>query len=422
MKKIISFTALCAMLIVGFAFAANAAFLGNSSAVIADDVKLIKTGLLGQKMVFSDTDFKTTLGVTRFDKLTIVTLPTSTEGALMLNGRRVTEGQVIKRRSIPSLVFIPSDSSISESSFTFKIDAGSEETVECQMKFIAKINHAPKIDTGTEQTLSVTTQSGISVYGNLKGNDPEGDAIEYIIVSYPKYGTLSMTDTNGEFKYSPGTGFDGNDSFVFVIRDEYGNFSSPETVSIKITERMSDVVFIDMLDSKSYNAAVSMSAMGIMSGSRVGDDIYFLPEEGVTRAEFVAMAMKALSIRADSTLTASYFDDNDEIPKSLVSYVATAARCGIINGAFDGTALNFRPNDPITRCEAAIIMSNLIEVKAESAVFSEIDGIEAVPVWARGHVGAMVEIGVFADDDLDMNETLNRESVAEYLYRLILAR
>ena len=166
-----------------------------------------------------------------------------------------------------------------------------------------------------------------------------------------------------------------------------------------------------------------MNALGIMSGSRVGDDMYFLPEGGVTRAEFVAMAMKALSIRADTTLTATYFDDNDKIPLSLVSYVATAARCGIVNGAFDGSELNFRPNDIITRCEAAIIMSNLLEIKAESSVFSEIDGIEAVPVWARGQVGAMIETGIFDEGDgLNMNEALNRESVAEYLYRLIMTK
>ena len=68
-------------------------------------------------------------------------------------------------------------------------------------------------------------------------------------------------------------------------------------------------------------------------------------------------------------------------------------------------------------------MSNLLEIKSESAVFSEIEGIQTVPVWARGHVGAMVETGIFAEnEELNMNEALNRETVAEYLYRLIMAK
>ena len=65
-------------------------------------------------------------------------------------------------------------------------------------------------------------------------------------------------------------------------------------------------------------------------------------------------------------------------------------------------------------------MANLLEIKAESAVFSEIDGIDAVPVWARGQVGAMYSAGIFSyDEGLDVNEELSREDAAEYLYRMI---
>ena len=156
-----------------------------------------------------------------------------------------------------------------------------------------------------------------------------------------------------------------------------------------------------------------------MSGSRIGDDMYFSPEKSVTRAEFVAMAMKVLGIRKDSTLTTTFFDDNDEIPKSLLGYVATAARCGFINGSFDGEELKFRPNDNITKCEAAIILSNMLEIKADSAVFSDISGIDSVPVWARGQVGAMYENGIFNSTDTDdINAELCREEAAEYLYRI----
>ena len=290
------------------------------------------------------------------------------------------------------------------------------------MKFIEKVNYAPKLNTDTEQTLNVTTQKGILVYGKIDAHDPEGDALEYILVTYPKYGTLTLTDDgNGEFSYLPSSDFDGKDSFVFVVRDEYGNYTRPETVNIKVTERMSEVVYVDMEGSRSYNAALAMTAMGIMSGKRVGDDMYFSPEETVTRAEFVAMAMKALGIRSDSTLTETFFDDNDEIPKSLVGYIATAARCGIINGSFENDGLYFRPNDTITKCEAAIVMSNLIEVKAENAVFSGIEGITDVPVWARAHVGAMYSVGVFTAESADeLSESLNRSDAAEYLYRLAM--
>lgn len=400
---------------------AGAAFLGTGAEVIANDVTLIKTGLLGEELKFSDTDFKSALGISEFKKISIAEIPPSSEGTLMLGQRRVYVGQSIKRKNLSSLVFIPKDNTVAQSSFKFKLDGSQDAAILCEMKFTDKVNYAPKLDTDTDETLNVTTQTGISVYGNFKATDPEGDAIEYIIVTYPKYGTLSITDMEkGEFCYTPKESYDGKDSFVFVARDEYGNYTNAEKVSLKVTERMSEVVYVDMENSKSYNAAVALTAMGIMSGSRVGDDMYFSPEESVSRAEFVAMAMKTLGIKADSTLNSTFFDDNDEIPKSLIGYVATAARCGIINGSFDKDGLKFRPNDNITKCEAAIIMANLLEIKAESAVFSEIDGIDTVPVWARGQVGAMYSAGIFSyDEGLDVNEELSREDAAEYLYRMI---
>lgn len=400
---------------------AGAAFLGTGAEVIANDVTLIKTGLLGEELKFSDTDFKSALGISEFKKISIAEIPPSSEGTLMLGQRRVYVGQSIKRKNLSSLVFIPKDNTVAQSSFKFKLDGSQDAAILCEMKFTDKVNYAPKLDTDTNETLNVTTQTGISVYGNFKATDPEGDAIEYIIVTYPKYGALSITDMEkGEFCYTPKESYDGKDSFVFVARDEYGNYTNAEKVSLKVTERMSEVVYVDMENSKSYNAAVALTAMGIMSGSRVGDDMYFSPEESVSRAEFVAMAMKTLGIKADSTLDSTFFDDNDEIPKSLIGYVATAARCGIINGSFDKDGLKFRPNDNITKCEAAIIMANLLEIKAESAVFSEIDGIDAVPVWARGQVGAMYSAGIFSyDEGLDVNEELSREDAAEYLYRMI---
>jgi hypothetical protein len=132
------------------------------------------------------------------------------------------------------------------------------------------------------------------------------------------------------------------------------------------------------------------------------------------------MAMKALSIRADSTLNTTFFDDTDEIPPSLVGYVATAARCGIVNGSFEDGKLCFRPNDAITLTEAAIIMSNILSVKSAEAVFSELEGIDTVPVYARAEVGAMFEIGVFDSDTAkDLSAPITREMAAECLYRLM---
>ena len=391
----------------------GSAYFGSGADVIAKDVRLIKTGLYGQKLVFSDTDFKTALSIPDFKSVTVKSLPSSNEGTLIFAGRRVSEGQEIKRNHIGSLVFIPASAEVSEARFTFEVNGYSGE-LECLLRFVEKVNYAPKTEA---ESGYLTTQASISAYGRLSATDPEGDKTEYIIVSYPKNGILTFTDEEaGKYRYTPTDGFVGYDEFSYVVRDEYGNYSSPVTLDIKVTERMCDAEFLDMTDREEYGAAVAMTAMGIMCGSIVGDDLYFSPDEGVTRAEFVAMAMKSLGIRADSTLAASYFDDNGDIPASLVGYVATAQRAGFINGTFVNGKLLFRPNETVSKYEAAKIMASLLSVRESEE--ADYDGNAEVPVWARPSVSAMTMLGIF--DESDVSGEVTRADAAEYLYKMNL--
>ena len=396
----------------GISISAN---LGSGAQVIANNVKLIKTGLFGQKLVFSDTDFKTALTITNFKSVKITSLPSSTEGTLIFAGRRVSEGQEIRRKHLGSLVFIPASADVSEAKFTFKVDGGDE--VECVLRFINKVNMAPKTEASDGY---LTTQASIPAYGMLSAEDPEGDDTEFIIVSYPKSGVLLFTDEEmGKYKYEPGNNFVGYDSFCYVVRDEYGNYSKPVEVNIKVVDRLCSAVYVDMTEREEYGAAVAMTAMGIMCGSIVGDDTYFSPDVEVSRAEFVAMAMKSLGIRADSTIKSSYFDDNGDIPASLVGYVATAQRAGIVNGTFDAGKLLFRPNEAITKYEAASIMSLLLNISEseEDASYSE---DSAVPMWARSSVSAMTMLGIL--DGSDATGKVTRADAAEYLYKMNLAQ
>ena len=396
----------------GISISAN---IGSGAQVIANGVKLIKTGLFGQKLVFSDTDFKTALAITNFKSVKITSLPSSTEGTLLFAGRRVSEGQEIRRKHLGSLVFIPASTSVSESKFTFKVDGGDE--IECILRFIEKVNFAPKAEAIEGY---ITTQTSIPAYGMLSAEDPEGDDTEFIIVAYPKDGVLTFTDEEmGKYKYEPVDDFVGYDSFCYVVRDEYGNYSKPVEVDIKVVDRLCSAVYVDMEDREEYGAAVAMTAMGIMCGNIVGDDTYFSPDSEVSRAEFVAMAMKSLGIKADSTIKSSYFDDNGDIPASLVGYVATAQRAGIVNGTFDAGKLLFRPNEAITKYEAASIMSLLLNISEseEDASYSE---DSAVPMWARSSVSAMTMLGIL--DGSDATGKVTRADAAEYLYKMNLAQ
>ena len=422
MKKFISLLILLSLTISGFCFEplVSSAFFGTAAQVIASDVKMIKTGLYGSKISFTDGDFKSALALSDFDTVTITEIPSSTEGVLLLSGRRVGKGRVIKRKNLGGLVFIPASETVSECSFKFTVDgyAGGAE-IQCVLKFIDKVNYAPEAIGEAVGVSSVNTQSNISFLGNLEAHDPEGDSLEYIIVTYPNHGNITIIDNeSGAYCYTPAKEYIGKDKFTYVVRDEYGNYSTPTSVTIKVTERMCDTVYRDMEERAEYNAAVAMTAMGIMSGKQVGDDLYFEPDQTVSRAEFVAMAMKCAGIRADSTLSTTCFDDDDEISVSLKGYIATAQRIGLVNGDFKNGQLLFVPDEEITRYEAAKILATLIGSNntGEESVFATDSDI---PIWARPGVSAMCSLGIFDNYDIsNLSEKITRADVAEYLYRI----
>lgn len=421
MKKLFSLivaaTVICSVLYTDVS--ANA-FFGSGVTVVANDVKMIKTGLFGKKICFTDSDFKSALCLSDFDSITVTEIPASTEGTLLIGGKRVGKGRVIKRKNLGALVFIPATNSVSECSFKFTVEgyAGGAE-IECILKFIDKVNYAPEANGDSASASVVNTQESISVFGNLTASDPEGDDIEFIIVSYPVHGVLTLLENeNGRYCYTPEENYRGKDKFTYVVRDEYGNYSKPVSVTVKVNGRMCDTVYRDMEDREEYNAAVAMTAMGIMGGKMVGDDMYFEPDQTVSRAEFVAMAMKCAGIRPDSTLTSTYFDDDEDISISLKGYIATAQRTGIVNGDFIDGKLLFSPSAEVTRYEAAKILSTLVgsNIEGEESVFATDSDI---PIWARAGVYAMCSLGVFdSNDESSLTECITRADVAEYLYKI----
>ena len=421
-KKLIGLTMLLLMLISTVIGVSAYADFGDGVEVIASDLKIVKTGLVGQKIVFSDADFKQGLCIADFEKIKIQKLPASSEGTLMLAGRRVGEGTEIKRKNIGALVFIPASKEIEECKFTFTISefAGGSE-IEFVLRFTQKVNYAPTaVNDESEECLSVSTQRDVAAFGRMYGYDAENDTLEFVIVKYPAHGTLQILSAeSGEYLYTPPYQYTGGDKFSYVIKDSYGNYSELCTVEITVTERMSEAVYVDMKNHKEYNDALTLTAMGIMDGKLIGDGVYFDPDSKITRAEFVTMAMKCASVKPDASLTSTYFDDNAAIPTALVSYVATAQKLGIINGKFTNNALLFGPNDYITKYEAGVIMANILSAthEGEAPVFSDLD---TVPVWAHNDIYALCSLGIFeSGSEIYGNAELTKAEVASYLCKMM---
>ncbi|MBM2617302.1 tandem-95 repeat protein [Actinoplanes sp. LDG1-06] len=70
---------------------------------------------------------------------------------------------------------------------------------------------------------TATTKGGTAVDIAVLGNDtdPEGGALTLLSVGTPGHGTATIVD--GKVRYTPATGFSGDDTFTYVVRDAAGN-------------------------------------------------------------------------------------------------------------------------------------------------------------------------------------------------------
>ncbi len=418
-RKILAVT-LSALLLLCTVFSLfTEASFGSGVAAIANETEIIKTATKGSKVTFSELDIKQALLITDFDEIKIKTIPKSTEGTLLFAGRRVYEGMVIKRKNLPALVFVPASRDVGECVFTFSTDSYADGAeVKFVLKFAQKVNYEPKI---VDVSAPLYTQREIGIYGKMSAQDGEGDELEYTVIKYPKAGILNVIDKkSGEYLYTPPTDYTGEVSFTYVARDIYGNYSTPSEVKIKVTERLSEVVYQDMKTHPDYSAAVALTAIGAVDGRLVGGGVYFMPEESVTKAEFITMALKCAGINVNQAEKYVYFDDADEIPEPMLPYIAKAASIGAIYGTFKGGELLLSPNAPITKYEAAMIISSLTEDIEEYASLTFTDS-DSYPAFAEDAIYKMCTLGIFDTENntIEADKELTKAECVRYLYKIM---
>jgi hypothetical protein len=95
------------------------------------------------------------------------------------------------------------------------------------------VDVTPVNDPPTAAGQGVTTEEDTPVEIVLVGDDADGDALDYSILSEPSHGEIQGFDpATGELIYRPNPDFNGQESFVFEVCDPFGACS---TAAIKIT-------------------------------------------------------------------------------------------------------------------------------------------------------------------------------------------
>lgn len=114
--------------------------------------------------------------------------------------------------------------------FTLLVDDGYGGLVSHAVT-VEVTNAGPQIAPESTSALAVT--HGNSVAGAVAGVDANGDSLTYSVATGPTLGTLTFTDSHGNYVYQA-AGSDGADSFVLQVSDGHGGIAL-QTVTVAIS-------------------------------------------------------------------------------------------------------------------------------------------------------------------------------------------
>lgn len=414
---------LCSFVIPASAAEKSESPLSPALFVLAEKSPMAMAGLTGGSISFEKNDFARALNLSNVRSVTVTEIPPVTDGELRLGNVVLNGEQTLSASSLSMLTYVPAKEGVSASSFRFTVNSSPVE-MTCRLYMIDQVNHAPTLESVPKTALSVSTHQNITLWGELPSYDPDGDPTEVEIVSYPEEGILRLTDPKtGAYTYTPTKGRTGKDSFTYVVRDMYGNYSAAATVSLRIVKPSTSVVFRDITDDPGYNAALSVIEAGLMSGFETPSGTEFRPELSVSRGEFLVMAMKAMDIEDPGKADTTVFADDKELTAEERNYVSAAYRLGHIKGEEQDGALCFFPDRPITRAEAAVILGRMLNASAPTLapVFSD---AEDIPTFARPSVEAMTHLGILRPEEGKAlpREAMSRMDTAQMLSALMIHR
>lgn len=198
--------------------------------------------------------------------------------------------------------------------------------------------------------------------------------------------------------------------------DRSGNYHSASV----LVENGTDPAFPDMAGHWANRYVTYLRDLGVVSG-RLAEDgsTYYDPDARITRAEFAVMLCRWLGLDTGAYGNELRFADGDMIPSWAYDSVRTAAALGLIYGAAESDGLYFMPQQPLTRAQAAVILGRTMP---GGRMLSDLPWPDAddIPLWARSYVSELAFMGVMNGNGItfEPNEPLTRAQAAKLLSEL----
>ena len=165
----------------------------------------------------------------------------------------------------------------------------------------------------------------------------------------------------------------------------------------------------DVIDTEYEEAVTTLAALDILEGRDTGE---FDPEGNINRAEFAAVAIRALGLESSVSAAAyeptSFTDCGSDVQWAW-GYINLASKQGIIEGYGDGT---FGPTDPVTYEQAVAMLVRILGLD----VFAQRKG-----GWPDGYLVVAAENKITNNVPGTNNQPASRGTVAMLTYNSLEA-
>lgn len=206
----------------------------------------------------------------------------------------------------------------------------------------------------------------------------------------------------GQLKYAGGKLVNG------LLTAEVSQFSTYAALEY-------DKSFVDLTGHWAEQAVKELSAKHIVNGT---GDTKFSPNQSLTRAQFAAMLVRALSL--ESTQGTAFTDVDGEA--WYASAIAAAYQHGLVNGRGKDT---FSPNAAITREELAVMLYRAYRIRGNASSLAEAPDLkdkQQISPWAVQAVNEALSLGLMkgqANGTFTPNAKTTRAESAQAVLNLL---
>ena len=193
----------------------------------------------------------------------------------------------------------------------------------------------------------------------------------------------------------------------------------PHFSKFAVMENSGISIMIDMDRHWARDAVYRLIDRGIVNGIKSSSGEYkFEPERTVTRAEFAKM----LSLSEGNPQTGIYADlsafaDDSEIQPWALPYLKYCSKNGWIKGKAIGQEVYLKPQDTITRAEAAAMISRAMNLTADDEeIKAEFSDKDKIPQWAAVYIDQLLEkklLQGYSDGSFKPDRVLTRAEAAK---------